>query len=107
MWEAYLTPARLQVLKDADAIVREFCAETGWEDKVWQCPVVLVPIGSSDARDSVVLRPVGSIDGMTADAALMEPALLERLTDRLLHIRALSAVFYDVTNKPPGTIEWE
>jgi GMP synthase (glutamine-hydrolysing) len=95
------------LLRQADAMVRAFCEETDFDSRVWQFPVVLIPVGTRSANDSVVLRPVGSIDGMTADSVLMEPPLLEKLTDRLLSLRGVSTVFYDVTNKPPGTIEWE
>jgi len=106
-FESYLTRERLDVLRQADAIVRDFCRETGFEDRVWQFPVVLLPVGIQPVSESVVLRPVGSIDGMTADAALMEPRLLSQLVEKLLSVRKIGAVFYDVTNKPPGTIEWE
>jgi GMP synthase (glutamine-hydrolysing) len=106
-FEAYLTRERLDILRQADAIVRDFCRETGFEDSVWQFPVVLLPVGFPATRESVVLRPVGSIDGMTADAVLMESRLLAELVERLLAIREVGAVFYDLTNKPPGTIEWE
>ena len=107
LFEAYLTKERLDLLRQCDAIVRQFCEETGFENEVWQFPVVLLPIGTQRARDSVVLRPVGSIDGMTAEAALMREDLLQRLTGKLLAVSGIGAVFYDVTNKPPGTIEWE
>jgi GMP synthase (glutamine-hydrolysing) len=106
-FEAYLTRERLDILRCADSIVRRFCEETGFENRVWQFPVVLAPTGTQSARESVVLRPVGSIDGMTADAVLMETELLKPLTERLLAVQGVSAVLYDVTNKPPGTIEWE
>ena len=107
LFEAYLTRERLDLLREADALVRQFAAETGIEQSVWQFPVVLLPIGTASARESVVLRPVDSIDGMTAEAFLIEPTKLERLTNELLQIHGISAIFYDVTNKPPGTIEWE
>src|SRR6185312_324774 len=100
-FESYLTRERLDVLRQADAIVRDFCRETGFEDRVWQFPVVLLPVGIQPVSESVVLRPVGSIDGMTADAALMEPRLLSQLVEKLLSVRKIGAVFYDVTNKPP------
>jgi GMP synthase (glutamine-hydrolysing) len=106
-FEAYLTRERLDMLRCADSIVRHFCEETGFENHVWQFPVVLAPAGTQSARECVILRPVGSIDGMTAEAVLMETDLLKNLTERLLSIHGVSAVFYDVTNKPPGTIEWE
>jgi GMP synthase (glutamine-hydrolysing) len=107
LFEAYLTQERLDLLREADAIVRQFASETGIERSVWQFPVVLLPIGTASVRESIVLRPIDSIDGMTAEAVLIEPAQLEFLTNKLLQIPGISAVFCDVTNKPPGTIEWE
>ncbi|MBV8069289.1 MAG: glutamine-hydrolyzing GMP synthase [Acidobacteriaceae bacterium] len=105
---AALTKARLDVLREADAVVREFCLKVGFEHEVWQFPVVLIPLGASEAApESVVLRPVNSVDGMTADVALMPSAELRRLTAKLLEIPQISSVFYDLTHKPPGTIEWE
>ncbi|MBV8866630.1 MAG: glutamine-hydrolyzing GMP synthase [Acidobacteriaceae bacterium] len=104
---ASLTRARLDLLREADATVRDFCIETGFEEQVWQFPVILLPIGAAEIRESVVLRPVNSVDGMTADVALMPAEMLAKLTDRLLAISGIAAVFYDLTHKPPGTIEWE
>jgi len=66
-----------------------------------------VPVGTDQARESVVLRPINSVDGMTADVVLMPPEMLDRLTTRLLALPDIVAVFYDLTHKPPGTIEWE
>ncbi len=102
-----ITKKRLDTLREADAIVREFCLDTGFEEKVWQFPVVLLPVGSDDVRESVVLRPINSVDGMTADVVLIESGKLAELTRRLLDLPNVSAVFYDLTHKPPGTIEWE
>jgi GMP synthase (glutamine-hydrolysing) len=102
-----LSKIRLDVLRAADAIVRQWCDESGFEQQVWQFPVVLIPVGTEQARDSVVLRPIRSVDGMTADVVLMAADGLRELTSRLLKIAGLAAVFYDLTNKPPGTIEWE
>ncbi len=107
VFRAPLTKERLDTLRDADAMVRQFCIETGFEDKVWQFPVVLLPLGTEEARESVVLRPINSVDGMTADVVLMSPEQLDRLTEQLLALKPIAAVFYDLTNKPPGTIEWE
>ncbi len=104
---AAITKARLDILREADAIVRDLCAETGFDDKVWQLPVVLIPLGGPGAPESVILRPINSADGMTADVVLMDGAALHRLTEKLLAIRQVCAVFYDLTHKPPGTIEWE
>lgn len=107
VFEAALTKQRLDLLRDADSIVRTFCLETGFEDKVWQFPVILVPAGTHDAPESLVLRPINSVDGMTADVVLMPQEHLDSLTARLLALPGIAAVFYDLTHKPPGTIEWE
>lgn len=107
VFPATITKARLAMLREADSIVRKFCLQSGFEDMVWQFPVVLIPVGVSTARESVVLRPINSLDGMTADVVLMEPAPLEQLTKQLLALPNIAAVFYDLTHKPPGTIEWE
>jgi len=102
-----LSPERLARLRRADAIVRCISHETGYDQKVWQFPVVLIPVGSPAQPDSVVLRPVHSVDGMTAQSVSMEEPLLRRLSDELLRLEGICGVFYDVTHKPPGTIEWE
>jgi GMP synthase (glutamine-hydrolysing) len=102
-----LTAARLERLRRADQAVRAMCDRTGFEKRVWQFPVILVPLGTPDAPDSVVLRPVDSVDGMTAQSVLMEEQPLRLLADELLGIEGVAAVLYDLTHKPPGTIEWE
>lgn len=98
---------RLARLRRADAIVRRLCHDSGFEKKVWQFPVVIIPVGAPNRPDSVVLRPIDSIDGMTAQAVLMDKALLGLMTKELLAVPGICAVFYDLTHKPPGTIEWE
>ena len=105
--EASINKRRLDVLREADAAVRAFSVQSGFEEQVWQFPVVLLPLGTETAPESVVLRPIDSVDGMTADVVLMNPDKLEKLTKRLLCLPEIAAVFYDLTHKPPGTIEWE
>ncbi|MGH9693000.1 MAG: glutamine-hydrolyzing GMP synthase, partial [Bryobacteraceae bacterium] len=112
VFAASIGKRRLDLLREADATVRRFCEASGFEDRVWQFPVVLLPVGAGQAREaqaceSIVLRPIHSVDGMTADVVLMEPEQLERLTGELLGMDGVAAVFYDLTHKPPGTIEWE
>ena len=68
---------------------------------------VLIPFGTSERPDSVVLRPIDSVDGMTASVVRMPANLLRDLTTRLRDVEGIGGVFYDLTNKPPGTIEWE
>jgi GMP synthase (glutamine-hydrolysing) len=103
----FLSQDRLARLRAADAIVRRISEQSGFEKQVWQFPVVLLPVGDGHAPDSVVLRPIHSVDGMTAQAVLMPPELLHRMAEELLTVEGVAAVFYDLTHKPPGTIEWE
>ncbi len=102
-----LNLTRLDSLRRADAIVRRVCHDSGFERKVWQFPVVMIPLGTPDAPDSIVLRPIDSVDGMTAQSVLMDESLLRPLAAEILAVPGISAVFYDLTHKPPGTIEWE
>ena len=102
-----MTPTRLARLRQADAIVRRHAEASGFDRQVWQFPVVLIPCGDGHAPDSVVLRPIHSVDGMTAQVVLMPNDLLQPLAQELLEVEGVAAVFYDLTHKPPGTIEWE
>jgi len=102
-----LTQERLARLRAADATVRRLSHEAGFDHQVWQFPVVLIPLGTAPAPDSIVLRPIHSVDGMTAQSVTMEPPLLEKMTAELLAQPGIAAVFYDLTHKPPATIEWE
>lgn len=100
----FLSAERLDRLRRCDAIVRRLTHESGFDQQVWQLPVVLIPLGSPD---SVVLRPIDSVDGMTAQAVRMPDDLLAKIKTELLEVSGVSAVFFDLTHKPPGTIEWE
>jgi len=104
---AALCRIRLERLRRADAIVREAAHRTGFDREVWQFPVILVPLGAPGRPDSVVLRPVDSVDGMTAQAVPLPEPLRQELCSRLLAEDGICAVFLDLTHKPPGTIEWE
>jgi GMP synthase (glutamine-hydrolysing) len=107
LFEASVSKYRLDLLREADAIVREATQRSGFDEQIWQMPVVLIPVGAGNARESLVLRPINSLDGMTADVVLMDEQALSELTARLLQLPSIAAVFYDLTHKPPGTIEWE
>ncbi len=102
-----LTHGRVELLRRADAIVREMCRQSGFDAKVWQFPVILIPVGAGESRDSVVLRPIQSVDGMTADSVAMPDDLLQEMCARLMVIPEIAGLYYDLTHKPPGTIEWE
>jgi GMP synthase (glutamine-hydrolysing) len=107
VFKADLRKDRVEKLRQADAIVRRLSQRSGFDAKVWQFPVILIPVGVFGRTDSLVLRPVDSVDGMTAQSVPMERSLLERMTRELLQLDGVCAVFYDLTHKPPATIEWE
>jgi GMP synthase (glutamine-hydrolysing) len=102
-----LTADRLTRLRQADAVVRRLSHESGYDQKVWQFPVILIPLGTTENPDSIVLRPIDSVDGMTAEAVGMDNELLCAMCSGILQIAGIAGVFYDLTHKPPGTIEWE
>ncbi len=110
-----LTPAHCDLLRQADAIFIEEIRSAGLYDAIWQAFAVLLPVRSvgvmGDARtyDAVVaLRAVTSTDGMTADAFAFDHAFLGRVAGRIVNeVRGINRVVYDITSKPPGTIEWE
>jgi GMP synthase (glutamine-hydrolysing) len=103
----FLTPERVARLRQADAIVRRLTHASGFDQAVWQFPVVLMPLGTSDRPDSVVLRPIDSVDGMTASVVRMPDDLLAEIVRELSAVPGIAGVFCDLTNKPPATIEWE
>ena len=110
-----VTKQRLDLLREADTRFIGELRSSGWYSKVWQAFAVLLPIRSvgvmGDERtyeNVVALRAVVSTDGMTADWARLPQDLLERAANRIVNeVRGINRVVYDVTSKPPGTIEWE
>ena len=108
--KAYITSDRVAKLQKADDIAQrmlhDYEAQNNPELKVWQFPVVLVPM-TLDNGEAVVLRPIYSNEAMTAEFAKLPQDILEQMTKEILEIDGISAVFYDLTHKPPGTIEWE
>jgi GMP synthase (glutamine-hydrolysing) len=110
-----ITREKLDILRRADAIFREEILNAGLYDAIWQAFAVLLPVRTvgvmGDARtyDHVcALRAVTSTDGMTADSYPFDHEFLARTGTRIINeVRGINRVVYDVTSKPPGTIEWE
>jgi GMP synthase (glutamine-hydrolysing) len=110
-----VTSDRLNILRDADFIVRQEINRSGMYSELWQAFAVLLPIRSvgvmGDQRTyayPIVLRLVTSEDGMTADWARVPYELLEVIANRIVNeVKGVNRVVYDITSKPPGTIEWE
>jgi GMP synthase (glutamine-hydrolysing) len=96
----------LDVLREADARVRDILAEYDTQKKIWQCPVVMLPL-KRKGESAIAIRPVESHDGMTAQYAKLPWPVIERITGAVLQVPGVGALLYDVTNKPPATIEWE
>jgi len=107
VFQSAITEERMDRLRRVDAIVRKLSHESGYDRSVWQFPVVLISLGAGAQRDSVVLRPIDSVDGMTAQSVPIPPALHAAMAAQLLAVEGIAAVFQDLTHKPPGTIEWE
>jgi len=110
-----VTRERLEVLRQADALVQEEIRDAGLYDQIWQAFAVLLPVHTvgvmGDARtfeNACVVRCVHSKDGMTADWVELPHDLLARIANRIINeVRGINRVCYDITSKPPGTIEWE
>jgi GMP synthase (glutamine-hydrolysing) len=104
---ATLTPERIALLRAADAVVTRLVRARGLYDAIWQMPVAMLPLGTAPGRETIVLRPVNSRDGMTADFARLPASVVRDLAQALAALPGIDAVLYDVTNKPPATIELE
>ncbi|WP_153005072.1 glutamine-hydrolyzing GMP synthase [Ferroacidibacillus organovorans] len=110
-----ITPARIATLQNADAILREEIALAGLQDSIWQYFAVLTGVRSvgvmGDERtyaETIALRAVTSRDGMTADFAHIPYDVLGKISNRICNeVHGINRVVYDVTSKPPATIEWE
>jgi GMP synthase (glutamine-hydrolysing) len=110
-----ITKERLDILRKADLIYLEEIRNAGLYDEIWQAFVVLLPVrtvgvmGDSRSYDyAVALRAVTAVDGMTADYYHFDMKFIGTVANRIVNeVAGINRVTYDITSKPPGTIEWE
>jgi GMP synthase (glutamine-hydrolysing) len=110
-----VTPEKLDILRGADAVVVDEIRRAGLYEKVWQAFAVLLPVQSvgvmGDGRTyaaTIVVRVVESLDAMTADWSRLPMEVLERISTRIVNeVAGVNRVVYDISSKPPSTIEWE
>jgi len=112
---AHRAGEKLDILRQADAIYLDEIRKAGLYDKIWQAFAVLLPVqtvgvmGDGRTYEFVcALRAVTSVDGMTADFYPFDMAFIGQVATRIINeVRGINRVVYDITSKPPGTIEWE
>ena len=104
---SFCVKPRLDMLREADALVTDALREAGWLERIFQLLVILLPLGPEEGGECLVLRPVISEDVMTARFAPLPWDLLDDLVPRLMALEGVRAVLYDVTHKPPATFGWE
>ncbi len=98
---------RVETLQKVDDAVTKVMSDAPEDYGIWQFPVVLVPVSTQPDHESIVLRPIVSTEAMTASFAKIDQSVLVRLTEAASSKSSISHIFYDLTHKPPGTIEWE
>lgn len=110
-----ITPEKVATLQEADDIYTSLLHKHGWYDKIWQSGAILLPVQSvgvmGDERsyeNAIALRAVNSLDGMTAEWSRLPPELLAEISSEIINkVKGINRVVYDISTKPPATIEWE
>lgn len=110
-----VTEEKVRILQEADAVYTRNLRESGWYEKIWQAGTIFLPVQSvgvmGDERTYeyvVALRAVGSLDGMTADWIHLPYDLLAKISNEIINqVKGVNRVVYDISSKPPATIEWE
>ncbi len=98
---------RLKLLQQADELAKELLIASGLDREVWQMPIILVPLAVDGEGESVIVRPVLSEEAMTARFAALPWEVVENMERGIGALHGVSTVFFDITHKPPATIEWE
>lgn len=110
-----ITPEKVKTLQEADDIYTRLLRQHGWYDKIWQSGAILLPVQSvgvmGDERsyeNAIALRAVNSVDGMTAEWSHLPHELLAEISSEIINkVKGINRVVYDISTKPPATIEWE
>ena len=110
-----VTPEKVALVQEADAIFIRHLKDSGWYDQVWQAGAIFLPVQSvgvmGDERtyeQVIALRSVTSVDGMTADWSHLPHDLLAKISNDIINnVKGINRVVYDISSKPPATIEWE
>jgi GMP synthase (glutamine-hydrolysing) len=110
-----ITPQKVSILQQSDAIFINTLKEKGWYDKIWQAGAIFLPVRSvgvmGDERtyeNVICLRAVTSVDGMTADWVHIPYEILAEISNKIINrVKGINRVVYDISSKPPATIEWE
>ncbi|MFM6983296.1 MAG: GMP synthase (glutamine-hydrolyzing), partial [Chitinophagaceae bacterium] len=110
-----ITPEKVRILQQADNIYITTLREHGWYDKIWQAGAIFLPVKSvgvmGDERTYeyvIALRAVTSSDGMTADWVHIPYEILAEISNKIINrVKGINRVVYDISSKPPATIEWE
>jgi len=105
--KCHITKERLDKLRAVDSIVTETLRQSGEYDTIWQMPVVLLPVVNEQGGECIVLRPIMSKDAMAAKFVPLKPETLQTIAEKSSQISGTGDLFFDITNKPPATIEWE
>jgi len=106
--KTYINKNYLDVLRESDQIVNDTLKSHDLEKTIWQCPIVILPYGTEEKPYSIIVRPIDSVDAMSAQAIDLGIDVLKELDQKIRsHCSEICGMFYDVTSKPPGTIEWE
>ncbi len=103
----FLTKNRLDLLRAIHHEVNQIIRADQLYDKIWEFPVILLPIGLSLHGQSVVLRPISSTEAMTVNFYRLPKKTLTKIIRAIAKFPEIEAIFYDITNKPPATIQWE
>lgn len=98
---------RVSILQAVDDQVTQIMEKAPEDYGIWQFPVVLVPVSTQEGKESIILRPIVSTEAMTASFARIDNSIIGQLAEGISAQNSITHIFYDLTHKPPGTIEWE